>query len=117
MPYRKDLHEHYDTYEFPEQPGDDLVKEDFVDAHSALGSGYSESKWVCESILSAASRSTSLKPVVVRVGQLSGISTSGCWNTKEWVPALVKSSVHIGCLPLIENVRVSSGRSLLFPTN
>lgn len=117
MVCRKDFLWILDTYNFPEQPGDDPVKEDFVDARSALGSGYSESKWVCESILSAASRSTSLKPVVVRVGQLSGTSTSGCWNTKEWVPALVKSSVHIGCLPLIENVRIPSRRSLLFPTN
>lgn len=88
----------------PEQPGHNLVEENFVDAQSALGSGYSESKWVCESILGAASKNTSLKPVVVRVGQLSGMSTSGCWNTKEWVPALFKSSIQLGCLPLIENV-------------
>lgn len=80
------------------------MKEDFVDAGSALGSGYSESKWVCESILNTASASTRLKPVVVRVGQLSGISTSGFWNIKEWVPAMLKSSIELGCLPLVDNV-------------
>lgn len=87
-----------------EMTGDDLVKEDFVDAQSALGSGYSESKWVCESILSAASSSTSLMPIIIRVGQLSGVSTSGFWNAKEWVPALFKSSIQLGCLPVIDNV-------------
>jgi len=46
---------------------------------------------------------TALRPIVVRVGQLSGVSTNGFWNPKEWVPSLFKSSVHIGCLPDFNN--------------
>lgn len=46
-----------------------------------------------------------MKPVIIRVGQLSGVSTSGFWNAKEWVPALFKSSLQLGCLPIVGNVR------------
>lgn len=88
------------------------MQEELADAQSAVGLGYSESKWVCEHLLGAASSaSPGLKTTVVRVAQMcgtsgvDGASALGCWNTKEWVPALLKSSVQLGCLPLIENVR------------
>ncbi|KAI5119730.1 hypothetical protein M0805_008660 [Coniferiporia weirii] len=75
------------------------IKEEIVEAVSAVGAGYSESKWVCEELLSVASRKTPLEPIIVRIGQLSGMSTNGCWNTREWMPAMFKSSMTIGCLP------------------
>lgn len=91
------------------------MREELADAQCAVGLGYSESKWVCEHLLDAASTANpGLKTTVVRVAQMcgtsgvSGASVSGCWNTKEWVPALLKSSIELGCLPLIENVRTSS---------
>lgn len=91
------------------------MDEELADARCAVGSGYPESKWVCENILSAASRpieNSGLKTTVIRVAQMcgmsgiSGASASGCWNTKEWVPALFKASVQLGCVPLINNVRI-----------
>lgn len=88
------------------------MKDELAETRCAVGMGYSESKWVCENMLEAASSGNpGLKTTVVRVFQLcrtngmSGALASGCWNTKEWVPVLFKASVHLGCIPLIDNVR------------
>ncbi|KLO13764.1 acetyl-CoA synthetase-like protein [Schizopora paradoxa] len=75
------------------------VSETLVDASSAVWSGYSESKWVCEQILANAASETSLKPIIIRVDQLSGMSTNGFWTVRDWVPAIFTSSVHVGSLP------------------
>ncbi|TFK50327.1 acetyl-CoA synthetase-like protein [Heliocybe sulcata] len=69
-----------------------------VNPQTAVGSGYSESKWVAEKVLEICASATSLEPTIIRVGQLSG-GPNGSWNTAEWVPALVKSSQTMGCLP------------------
>ncbi|KAJ8092337.1 putative NRPS-like protein biosynthetic cluster [Marasmius tenuissimus] len=64
--------------------------EELVAAESALGNGYSESKWVAEQIIACASDS-GLRASIVRVGQLSG-GRNGSWSTKEWLPSLVQAS-------------------------
>ncbi|KAL0569047.1 Mycolipanoate synthase [Marasmius crinis-equi] len=61
--------------------------------------GYSESKWVGEKIILAASESTGLECTVVRVGQLCGSHSSGTWNIKEWFPTMVQVSSVIKVLP------------------
>lgn len=53
---------------------------------------------VCLGILQLASRSTSLRPIVVRVGQLSG-GLNGNWNAQEWLPSIVRSAQSVKCLP------------------
>ncbi|KAL5513471.1 hypothetical protein ACEPAH_3870 [Sanghuangporus vaninii] len=78
------------------------VPEKYVDFAAAEGNGYSESKWVCEKLLEIASSRTSLRPITVRIGQLSGMTNGGFWNQKEWMPALIKSSVYLGCLPNLD---------------
>ena len=80
------------------------MKEERVPPESALGSGYTQSKWVIENILLAAQEYTDLCPVSVRVGQITG-GPSGAWNTTEWFPALLKSSQYLGCLPSLDKVR------------
>ncbi|EKM51191.1 uncharacterized protein PHACADRAFT_263199 [Phanerochaete carnosa HHB-10118-sp] len=77
------------------------VLERTLEARVAAGSGYSESKWVSEAILSTAARERGLPTVSVRVGQMTG-SLSGAWNTQEWFPSLVKSSVYLGCIPILD---------------
>ncbi|KAJ7769931.1 hypothetical protein B0H16DRAFT_1516867 [Mycena metata] len=72
--------------------------EELVDAESAVGSGYLQSKWVAEQILARAAESTPSKPTIVRVGQLSG-GMNGAWNSKEWVPAIVQSAKVVQCIP------------------
>lgn len=67
----------------------------------ALGSGYSESKWVAERILDTVSQATPLKSTIVRSGQLTG-GPSGAWNESEWFPRLVKSSIFLKCIPEVD---------------
>ncbi|KAH8113759.1 acetyl-CoA synthetase-like protein [Phellopilus nigrolimitatus] len=65
---------------------------------TAIGAGYTESKWVSEHILQVASEKTPLSVSVVRCGQMTG-GPSGAWNTHEWFPSLIKSSIALGMLP------------------
>lgn len=53
-----------------------------ADGRISIASGYSESKWVSEQILEKVSKVTALKPVIVRVGQLSGASNGCKWTQK-----------------------------------
>ncbi|GJJ11666.1 putative secondary metabolism biosyntheticenzyme [Clathrus columnatus] len=68
----------------------------FMDVDLVGESGYGESKWVAERILAIASEETELKPLIIRVGQISG-GVNGSWNVNEWFPALVNS---VGFVPL-----------------
>jgi len=69
-----------------------------VTPYMAVGSGYSESKWASEEILSKAMECTPLRALSVRVGQISG-SASGIWNAHEWFPAMVQSALVLGIFP------------------
>ena len=60
--------------------------------------GYSQSKWVSEKMLEVAAEQTSLRPVIIRVGQVSG-SVNGCWNPLEWIPGIVQSAGLTKSLP------------------
>lgn len=68
--------------------------------------GYAEAKWVCERVIESAYLSSSgeVQPMIVRVGQLSGSHTIGCWSSKEHFPALVKASQALGRFPEIPGV-------------
>ncbi|KAF5339742.1 hypothetical protein D9611_009173 [Ephemerocybe angulata] len=68
------------------------------DPSVAISTGYSESKWVAEQIVSCASEETTLSPLIIRLGQLSG-GRNGYWTRKEWIPRIVCSSEYLGCLP------------------
>lgn len=70
----------------------------------SVGAGYIESKWVAERILLAASASTTLRPVIARIGQVTG-GKDGYWKVTEWVPAMIRSSITLGMLPTRSNVR------------
>ena len=74
------------------------VPEERVEPSSAIGTGYTESKWIVEEILHRFSVQTGLPTTVVRLGQVCG-DKLGHWNEKEWFPALVKSSLLTRCLP------------------
>lgn len=74
-----------------------------VEPESAVGNGYGESKWVSEKILAVAGSETALRPVVVRIGQVTG-GVNGCWNTLEWIPSIVHSAALVKCLPSLDQV-------------
>jgi len=63
-----------------------------------LGSGYSESKFVGERILENAAKSTPLRPIIVRIGQMTS-NSSGAWNASDWLPAIVRSGQVLCVLP------------------
>ncbi|KIJ64864.1 hypothetical protein HYDPIDRAFT_132032 [Hydnomerulius pinastri MD-312] len=80
------------------------VEEDPIyNATVPVGQGYGEAKWIAERILQIAREQTALHTVVVRVGQLSG-ATGGAWNTSDWFPLVLKSSVTLGILPQFQGV-------------
>ncbi|OBZ73545.1 hypothetical protein A0H81_05885 [Grifola frondosa] len=70
--------------------GREAQPEDAIEPEIAVGTGYTESKWVSEHILHQAKAKSSLRPVVVRVGQVCG-GQDGAWNLNEWFPSLVQS--------------------------
>ncbi|KAJ7500861.1 hypothetical protein B0H11DRAFT_1800191 [Mycena galericulata] len=72
-----------------------------LDPKTVAGSGYAESKWVAEkTIEQAATQRSAFKPIIVRVGQLSG-GIDGIWKTSEWFPTLLRLSQRLGHLPEI----------------
>ncbi|THU98749.1 acetyl-CoA synthetase-like protein [Dendrothele bispora CBS 962.96] len=74
----------------------ETLKETWVDPEVAVGTGYTESKWVSEKLILSSMLPNSL---VIRVGQLTGDSKYGVWNRKEWVPTMIRSATMLGCLP------------------
>ncbi|THG96855.1 hypothetical protein EW026_g5054 [Hermanssonia centrifuga] len=67
----------------------------------ATDSGYSASKYVVEQVLSQA-HTNGLEATSLRIGQVCGSRSTGAWNITDWVPILVKSSMAMGKLPVID---------------
>ena len=74
-----------------------LPERHIPDPRVAVGIGYGESKWVSERIVQIASERTPLRPVSVRLGQLSCIGDSP-WDDDMWLPRQVASGVHLGAI-------------------
>ncbi|KAL2067492.1 hypothetical protein VTL71DRAFT_1917 [Oculimacula yallundae] len=66
--------------------------------------GYGQAKLVCERILESFSSQypDQMEAGYVRIGQISGSTTSGFWNCNEHFPALVKSSQFVGKFPPVK---------------
>ncbi|KIK65187.1 hypothetical protein GYMLUDRAFT_159995 [Collybiopsis luxurians FD-317 M1] len=81
-------------------PGKESLPElPLSDSKLVAESGYSKSKWIAERIICTAAKTTQLRPLIVRLGQLCG--SFGEWKTTEWFPTLVKSSIALGYLPKV----------------
>lgn len=92
------------THLFPEDyPEPVPVPEVAAEVEMALGTGYGESKWICEEILAMSRAETGLQPVIVRVGQVSGC-VNGYWKPSEWIPSIVQSVTLTSCLPSLDQV-------------
>jgi len=79
------------------------IPEAAIEPSVAIGTGYSESKWVGERLLEIAAKKTPLVTTSVRIGQISG-GKNGSWSTAEWLPSLVRSAVQTRCLPSFDGV-------------
>ncbi|RDB25024.1 Non-reducing polyketide synthase azaA [Hypsizygus marmoreus] len=75
-----------------------LVPEDLLtDPCIGVGTGYGESKYVAEQILSR----SGLESSSLRFCQLCGRSTDGGWPSFQWLPIMVKTSFEMGAFPVI----------------
>ncbi|THU89870.1 acetyl-CoA synthetase-like protein [Dendrothele bispora CBS 962.96] len=72
--------------------------EHHLPAQIAASGGYPQGKWVSEQIMQNAASQAGLRSVIVRLGQACG-SPNGSWNSKEWLPALVRAAPVLGCVP------------------
>jgi nucleoside-diphosphate-sugar epimerase len=87
-----------DRTKLPESP--------IPDPSAAADLGYAQAKWVCERVLVEAAKTHGdvLHPIIVRLGQLTGSTGSGIWNSHEHFPAILKASQLIGSLPELDGV-------------
>ncbi|GAB1316616.1 hypothetical protein MFIFM68171_06826 [Madurella fahalii] len=82
--------------------GSRIIPEDIMqDAKSTNDFGYGKAKLVCERILATVAKKLRGKVEVtsIRLGQISGATTSGIWNPSEHFPALVRLSQTIKAFP------------------
>ncbi|KAG6354789.1 hypothetical protein INS49_003870 [Diaporthe citri] len=90
--------------EYPTVRGSHVVPEEVItDPLCTSSLGYGKAKLVCERVLAKAAEDWSAEMEVsyVRTGQLSGSESSGYWNAKEHIPALIKISHETGVFPLL----------------
>ena len=88
---------HAQSIVVPEKPVDD--------PRIPLPIGYAEAKWVCEKVMESAHKNLhDIEPVILRIGQLTGSSTTGYWSPKEHFPTLVEASRTIGAMPDLQGV-------------
>lgn len=72
---------------------------------AAHANGYSRSKLLAEQLCDMANQHLGIPVRIARVGQVAGpVNRTGgngtmIWNRAEWLPSLVISSFHLGCLP------------------
>ncbi|KAL8717980.1 MAG: hypothetical protein Q9225_004839 [Loekoesia sp. 1 TL-2023] len=81
-----------------------VLEQGLSDPSSTVPMGYAEAKWVCEEVLASAVQlmGDKVDPVIIRIGQLSGSSTTGYWNLTEHLAAIIKCSHDIAALPALQ---------------
>jgi thioester reductase-like protein len=95
------IHTHSAHHWSTDYPGPEPVPEVAADVEMALGTGYGESKWICEEILAISRAEAGMQPVIVRIGQVSGC-VNGYWKPSEWIPSIIQSVALTGCLPSLD---------------
>lgn len=91
---------------YPLVSGKASVPEEGVAMEAVPSTGYAEAKLVCESILkkTLGQDPERFRPMVVRIGQIAGSTTSGYWNPIEHPAFIVKSSQTLRALPDLRGV-------------
>ncbi|KAL6704711.1 hypothetical protein ACN47E_007993 [Coniothyrium glycines] len=64
--------------------------------------GYARSKFVAEHIVHNAAKDAGADARVLRIGQLSGDTITGDWNTTEGIPLMIQTAVTLGALPQLD---------------
>jgi nucleoside-diphosphate-sugar epimerase len=83
-----------------------LPEAPLFDPSATANMGYARAKWVCERILHevAQTQGDLVHPIIVRLGQLTGGTHTGIWNSNEHFPAILKTSQVLGALPELDGV-------------
>ncbi|KAF2164455.1 hypothetical protein M409DRAFT_56717 [Zasmidium cellare ATCC 36951] len=76
-----------------------ITEKAIEDLKHAQNMGYGRSKLVTEHITRNAMRSTGMTARVLRIGQLSGDTSSADWNETEAIALMVRSALTTGVLP------------------
>ncbi|KAF8884616.1 acetyl-CoA synthetase-like protein [Infundibulicybe gibba] len=74
------------------------------DPSPASPHGYSESKFICEYLVEAASALLEIPCSVARIGQISGDTLAGVWKTQEMNPIIIAGSARVGKFPVVPGV-------------
>jgi len=79
------------------------IPEEIVrDFHAPYPMGYAKSKFFSELLCDTASRTLGIPTSFARVGQIAGPVNGpkiGPWNTSEWLPSLIITSISLGSIP------------------
>lgn len=67
--------------------------------------GYARSKYVGEHVVIRAVEEAGARACVLRIGQVVGDTEAGLWNDGEFLPMMIRSSLVLGVLPLLSEVR------------
>ena len=79
-----------------------LEANDLEGSRQGLGTGYGQTKWVSEKLISAACR-RGLNGVVVRPGYVMGDEKTGVSNTDDFLVRMLKGCVQVGSRPDLSN--------------
>lgn len=82
-----------------------IIEEPIMDLRQASGSGYTQSKLVCEYVVQRAAEDFGASVCNLRIGQIVGDTNSGLWNVSEAPPLMIRSALTLGKLPSLEMVR------------
>jgi thioester reductase-like protein len=74
---------------------------DRLSAPADIVSGYAQTKWVAESMLTQAG-ARGLPVGIYRAGFIGGHTESGFWNTEDFICRMIKGSIQLGVYPDIE---------------
>ncbi|KAI1815677.1 hypothetical protein GGS20DRAFT_316260 [Poronia punctata] len=76
------------------------VPEQRMEDWSLASNSYGLSKMIGSLVLEDAAVAGDFPAASIRVGQIAGPEAqAGAWNTQEWFPSIIASSLHIGALP------------------
>lgn len=65
--------------------------------------------FLCSQILEL----SGLQSTSFRIGQITGGYPNGAWATSDWVPIMVKSSIHMNAIPTERGVSEPSPEALV----
>ncbi|KAJ3573323.1 hypothetical protein NP233_g2511 [Leucocoprinus birnbaumii] len=78
------------------KPGTPVPEQPFTDPTLVGSRGYSQAKFVSESVLNQAAEKTGVPVTIIRSGQISGSSLDGYWAPTEFIPTIFRSSKILG---------------------